>query len=211
VALLGGCQADITGANGDSGAKDPTTTGPGTTTTTKPADVPEPGDWFAAVQDADCKVPGTLARTRIRRLSTAQWSNTVAQALTVTPSVASFPADVILFAVIGTELPASIVVNELTTVAAAFSMAQFITDATSITGPASALRVAAGMSANLVSALSGGPSAVRGPSRRRGWRARRRASRARWRSCRSRSGLSGAEASASHRRPRTPSEEYSAS
>src|SRR6187549_334894 len=85
VALLSGCQADITGGNGDSGDKDPTTTGPGTTTT-KPADVPEPGDWFAAVQGADCKVPGTLSRTRIRRLSTAQWSNTVAQALTVTPS-----------------------------------------------------------------------------------------------------------------------------
>lgn len=75
-------------------------------------------------------------------------------------AMASFPADVILFTVIGTGLPGSITINELTTVAAAFSMAQFVTDATTIAGPASALRVAAGMSANLVSALSGGPSEV---------------------------------------------------
>lgn len=91
VALLGGCQADIIGSAG-AVDQDPTIAGPGTTTT-KPVEVPEPGDWFAAVQAADCKVPAALSRTRIRRLSTAQWTNTVAQALTVTPDVAMFPAD----------------------------------------------------------------------------------------------------------------------
>ena len=92
AALASGCQADITGAGGTTADKDPTISGPGPTTT-KPMEVPEPGDWFAAVQGADCKVPGALSRTRIRRLSTAQWANTVSQALTVTPSVATFPAD----------------------------------------------------------------------------------------------------------------------
>jgi hypothetical protein len=75
-------------------------------------------------------------------------------------ATASFPAEVILFTIIGTELPASITINELTTVAAAFSMAQFVTTATTIAGSAPALRAAAGMSANLVSAVSGGPSEV---------------------------------------------------
>lgn len=90
VALLSGCQADISGT-GASSSPDPTT--PGLGTTTKPADVPEPGDWFAAVQQADCSAPSALARTRIRRLSTAQWNNTVTAALGVTPSGAEFPED----------------------------------------------------------------------------------------------------------------------
>jgi hypothetical protein len=91
AALSSGCQADITGGSDTGSAQDPTLAGPGPTV--KPVDVPEPGDWFAAVQGADCKVPGPLSRTRIRRLSTAQWTNTVVQALTVTPRVATFPAD----------------------------------------------------------------------------------------------------------------------
>lgn len=55
--------------------------------------MPEPGDWFLAVQEADCKAPGALQRTRIRRLSTAQWHNTVSQALAVSPPAADFPVD----------------------------------------------------------------------------------------------------------------------
>ena len=93
IALLSGCQADITGAGGPTGDSGSAIPDPGSTPTTKPADVPEPGDWFAAVQEADCKTPDALSRTRIRRLSTAQWTNTVSQALTVTPNVATFPAD----------------------------------------------------------------------------------------------------------------------
>ncbi len=92
TSLLGGCQADITGSQ--TGSQDPTDMGLGPTTNpmTKPADVPEPGDWFAAVQAADCKVPDALSRTRIRRLSTAQWNNTVSQGL-ATPATAKFPDD----------------------------------------------------------------------------------------------------------------------
>lgn len=57
--------------------------------------VPEPTDWFDAVQKADCNGVGTLARTRIRRLSTAQWNNTVVQNLAVTPGGADFPEDLL--------------------------------------------------------------------------------------------------------------------
>jgi Protein of unknown function (DUF1592)/Protein of unknown function (DUF1588)/Protein of unknown function (DUF1595)/Protein of unknown function (DUF1587) len=67
------------------------TTGVGPTGTPT-APVPDPSDWFAAVQQTDCKANQALARTRIRRLSTAQWGNTVKQALGVTPTV-NFPAD----------------------------------------------------------------------------------------------------------------------
>lgn len=105
ASLATGCQADISGsgqAPGGTGiaATTPTGTagsGPGTTTTTTPPGtttnaVPDPGDWFAAVKAADCKGVQALARTRIRRLSTAQWTNTVAQGLGAKPTV-NFPAD----------------------------------------------------------------------------------------------------------------------
>jgi hypothetical protein len=90
ASLLGGCQADIT-SNGQGGSPNPATgLGP---TTAKPDDAPEPGDWFAAVEQANCKTPEALSRTRIRRLSTAQWNNTVSQALGVTPAGPPFPDD----------------------------------------------------------------------------------------------------------------------
>lgn len=63
--------------------------------TPRPPDVVEPTDWFSAVQSADCNVPAALSRTRIRRLGTAQWSNTVQAALGGVPDVSSFPVDAI--------------------------------------------------------------------------------------------------------------------
>lgn len=66
---------------------------------------------------------------------------------------------VMLMAVLGTQIQSSVIINELTTVAAAFSMAQFAAG-TSVQGLALGLRIAAGMADNLVSLHSGMPSLV---------------------------------------------------
>jgi len=66
---------------------------------------------------------------------------------------------VVLMAVLGAGFEGAFVVNELTTVAAAFGMAQFAAG-TALQGPAPGLRTAAGMCANLVPAYSGMPSPV---------------------------------------------------
>lgn len=66
---------------------------------------------------------------------------------------------VVLATVIGPEIAGPIVINELTTVAAAFATAQFVEQGP-IQGNAFALRVAAGMSENLVARRTGDPSQV---------------------------------------------------
>ncbi|HEX2093339.1 MAG TPA: hypothetical protein VHG28_13110 [Longimicrobiaceae bacterium] len=66
---------------------------------------------------------------------------------------------VVLMTIVGPEIRGSIVINELTSVAAAFSMAQFADGAT-LRGGASALRTAAGMAHNLVTPLIGFQSEV---------------------------------------------------
>ncbi|HEX5725966.1 MAG TPA: hypothetical protein VFX98_10910 [Longimicrobiaceae bacterium] len=66
---------------------------------------------------------------------------------------------VLLATVIGPEIRGAITLNELTTVAAAFAMAQF-TERSAIAGNAFGLRIAAGMSENLASAHTGGSSEV---------------------------------------------------
>ncbi len=91
--LMSGCQAEITGAV-DSGAPPTPMNDPPGTGGTKD-DVPEPSDWFAAVEQADCSVAAELSRTRIRRLSTAQWNNTVTQALGAAPTGPQFPEDLL--------------------------------------------------------------------------------------------------------------------
>lgn len=65
----------------------------------------------------------------------------------------------VLVTVVGPQIGGEVVINELTTVAAAFSMAQF-TDGSVIAGNAFGLRIAAGMNANLVDPLTGQPSQV---------------------------------------------------
>jgi hypothetical protein len=74
-------------------------------------------------------------------------------------ATASLPGGVLLVNVIGPEIQGPIVINELTTVAAAFSMAQFA-DGGAIAGNAFGLRVASGMNDNLVSPLTGASSEV---------------------------------------------------
>ena len=66
-----------------------------------------------------------------------------------------------LESVLGAKLPKSrITVNEITTVAAGYSMAQFSDPQGDISGDAFGLRIAAGMNNNLVSPQSGSPSPV---------------------------------------------------
>jgi hypothetical protein len=64
-----------------------------------------------------------------------------------------------LVTIVGSKIPASITINELTTVAAAFSMAQFTQNGV-IAGNAFGLRIASGMNDNLVSPLTGASSEV---------------------------------------------------
>jgi hypothetical protein len=72
---------------------------------------------------------------------------------------ASLPGGVLLVNVVGPEIQGPIVINELTTVAAAYAMAQFI-DGSAIAGNTFGLRIASGMNDNLVSPLTGESSAV---------------------------------------------------
>src|SRR5438309_11455252 len=61
--------------------------------------------------------------------------------------------------VLGTRLPAMVTINELTTVAASYSMAQFYkTDV--ISGNSFGLQIAAGMNDNIVTSLTGESSFV---------------------------------------------------
>lgn len=74
-------------------------------------------------------------------------------------AVAQVRAGVVLVAVVGPAIAEGIVINELTTVAAAFSMAQF-SDGTRIAGNAFGLGIAAAMNRNLVDPLTGASSPV---------------------------------------------------
>ena len=74
-------------------------------------------------------------------------------------AIASLGGGLQLVAIIGLSIPDSITINELTTVAAAFSMAQFAQNGM-IAGNAFGLRIASGMTENLVSLLTGGSSKV---------------------------------------------------
>lgn len=78
---------------------------------------------------------------------------------TIYYATASLGGGLLLMTIIGPEFTGPIVINELTTVAAAFSMAQ-LASGSGIRGDAFALRIAAGMSANLANAATGEPSAV---------------------------------------------------
>lgn len=74
-------------------------------------------------------------------------------------ATASLGDGIQLVAIIGLSIPASITINELTTVAAAFSMAQFAQNGV-IAGNAFGMRIASGMTENLVSLLTGASSEV---------------------------------------------------
>jgi hypothetical protein len=74
-------------------------------------------------------------------------------------ATASLGDGVRLATIIGSNIPGSITINELTTVAAAFSMAQFTQNGI-IAGNAFGLRIASGMNDNLVSPSAGASSDV---------------------------------------------------
>jgi hypothetical protein len=74
-------------------------------------------------------------------------------------ATANLGGGVQLVTIIGQSIPASITINELTTVAAAFSMAQFAQNGV-IAGNSFGLRIASGMNDNLVSPLTGASSEV---------------------------------------------------
>jgi len=73
---------------------------------------------------------------------------------------ADFGNGVRLAAVPGGEVPLSFIINELTTVATAYAYAQLFAEDGTIRAEPLALRIAAGMSGNLVDIGSGSPSAV---------------------------------------------------
>jgi hypothetical protein len=74
-------------------------------------------------------------------------------------AVADLGKSVQLVAILGPQLPANVTINELTTAAASYSMAQFYKTGT-ISGASFPLQLAAGMNDNLVNIATGEPSAV---------------------------------------------------
>ena len=73
---------------------------------------------------------------------------------TATKATADNPA-IILNALLGSAVPDSVTINELTTVASAFTASPFLTDG-SISGKPLGLRIAAGNTPNLVDPATGG-------------------------------------------------------
>ncbi len=94
VWLVCGCTGDISGGGGPTSTQGGGDPPPGQAPPPPGSEPAEPSDWFAAVQQADCTAPQSLSRTRIRRLSTTQWQNTVAQLGVAAPAV-QFPEDAI--------------------------------------------------------------------------------------------------------------------
>lgn len=106
VAFASGCSgqlesSDPNGATGDPQMMNNGAAGTGGTVmnpTGNPPPVvntPEPTDWYSAVQNTDCSGPPTLERTRIRRLSNVQFTNTVQAALGATIDPTTLPQDAI--------------------------------------------------------------------------------------------------------------------
>lgn len=91
AALSVACQADISG-----GSQSPDGPGPGQGPNNEPpVQVPEPGDWFGAVEQAECNGAFASTRTRIRRLGNVQWKNTVTQAIGANVEALELPDDAI--------------------------------------------------------------------------------------------------------------------
>jgi sugar lactone lactonase YvrE len=125
----------------------------GTTTTTPLADV------LVTVYEATENAPLTVgtAKTDANGKFALDISRTTSDSIFY--ATASLGDRIQLVVIIGLSIPASITINELTTVAAAFSMAQFVQNGV-IAGNAFGLRIAAGMNDNLVSPLTGASSEV---------------------------------------------------
>ena len=116
-------------------------------------------DAQVTVYDATGDTPVVIGRATTDQAGRFSIHNPDPSASTIFYATASRGEEVLLVTIIGPEITGEIVINELTTVAAAFSMAQFANGST-ISGNALGLRIAAGMSDNLVSAGTGESSEV---------------------------------------------------
>jgi len=109
------------------------------------------------------EVSGEGPRDRGSARADADGRFTVDVSIDSTPSIlyanSYVETGVQLMTVIGPEIRPSIVINELTTVAAGFSMAQFAVGSV-LAGTSRGLRIAAGMNDNLVSPVDGTPAEV---------------------------------------------------
>ncbi|HLM66400.1 MAG TPA: hypothetical protein VK358_02685 [Longimicrobium sp.] len=109
--------------------------------------------------EATTGAPTLLGRAYTDQGGAFSFHNTRATTDTIFYATATKGGDVLLAAIVGTQIDGAVTINELTTVAAAFSMAQFA-DGSRIAGNAFGLRVASGMNDNLVSPLTGESSGV---------------------------------------------------
>jgi hypothetical protein len=126
----------------------------GTTSTLPLADV------LVTVYEATENTPLTLGS--VKTDATGRFSLDISRTTSdsIFYAIVSLGGGLQLVTIIGLSIPAdSITINELTTVAAAFSMAQFAQNEV-IAGNAFGLRIAAGMTDNLVSPLTGASSDV---------------------------------------------------
>ena len=109
--------------------------------------------------DASAARPALVGRARSDDSGRFAIAAMKAQAEGVFYLQARLGADIVLMTVLGPELPATATINELTSVAASYSMAQFLGHK-GISGDPQSLRIAAAMSRNLVSPDSGQSSPV---------------------------------------------------
>jgi hypothetical protein len=109
-----------------------------------------------AASDGAPRLLGTATSDQAGRFAVALPDSTVEDVRFVR---ASLDGGIELLAVLGESTPDFVTVNELTTVAAAFSFAQFF-NGIEIRGDQLALRIAAGMNANLVAVATGESSRV---------------------------------------------------
>lgn len=126
------------------------------------------------VQAGKARQPHAQTTVRMYRVQGGQWAEVARVAAEADGSFTAPPVvsesgdffyatavfgDIVLMAILGPVIPPAIIINELTTVAAAYSAAQFLNDG-QISGSALALSIVSAMNANLVDLSTGGASQV---------------------------------------------------
>jgi hypothetical protein len=112
-----------------------------------------------ALLEATAGAPTVIAQAKSDSTGHFQISSPTNSTTSIFFITAEIDTGVQFIAVLGTNLPANVTINELTTVAASYSMAQFLPTGT-ISGDGFALRIAAGMNENLVDVATGSSSEV---------------------------------------------------